>query len=177
MNRAIRFAPLDCPCLPNAPLPPSPTRLAPRAMPSALSPAAWTALWRPPWCTRCWAIACTASLWTTACCGSRWGQWGAGDIVRVYWLPDPSLSHLYICQQSWLPSAPPMCSSALLGCTCDRVCDHSQEAERVMETFNSHLHLPVTCIDHSKVITGGGRKKGGGTRRAHTVICLSPTGR
>ena len=57
------------------------------------------------------------------------------------------------------------------------VCDHSQEAERVMETFNSHLHLPVTCIDHSKVITGGGRKKGGGTRRAHTVICLSPTGR
>ena len=24
-----------------------------------------------------------------------------------------------------------------------------------METFNSHLHLPVTCIDHSKVIKGG----------------------
>ena len=21
-----------------------------------------------------------------------------------------------------------------------------------METFNSHLHLPVTCIDHSKVM-------------------------
>ena len=32
-----------------------------------------------------------------------------------------------------------------------------------METFNSHLHLPVTCIDHSKVI-----REGGGTReRTH----------
>ncbi|GAX77333.1 hypothetical protein CEUSTIGMA_g4779.t1 [Chlamydomonas eustigma] len=27
-----------------------------------------------------------------------------------------------------------------------------KEAERVMETFNSHLHLPVTCVDHSKVM-------------------------
>lgn len=26
----------------------------------------------------------------------------------------------------------------------------SQEQERVMDTFNNHLHLPVTCIDHSK---------------------------
>ncbi|KAL6756899.1 hypothetical protein V8C86DRAFT_2637023 [Haematococcus lacustris] len=27
-----------------------------------------------------------------------------------------------------------------------------KEQERVMETFNQHLHLPVTCIDHSEVM-------------------------
>ncbi len=29
------------------------------------------------------------------------------------------------------------------------VCACAQEQERVMDTFNNHLHLPVTCIDHS----------------------------
>ena len=27
-----------------------------------------------------------------------------------------------------------------------------QEAERVMDTFKNHLHLPVTKIDHSEVM-------------------------
>lgn len=27
-----------------------------------------------------------------------------------------------------------------------------QEAERVMDTFNSHLHLPVVLVDHSKAM-------------------------
>lgn len=27
-----------------------------------------------------------------------------------------------------------------------------QEAERVMDTFKNHLHLPVTMIDHSEVM-------------------------
>lgn len=25
-----------------------------------------------------------------------------------------------------------------------------QERERVMDTFKNHLHLPVTCVDHSQ---------------------------
>jgi GMP synthase PP-ATPase subunit len=27
-----------------------------------------------------------------------------------------------------------------------------QEQERVMDMFKNHLHLPVTCVDHSKAM-------------------------
>ncbi len=36
----------------------------------------------------------------------------------------------------------------------DSRCCHLQEAEQVMDTFNNHLHLPVTKVDDSdRVLT------------------------
>ncbi len=107
-------------------------RLAPRTTSFARCRAAWTALWPPRWCTRSWATAFTACSWTTAFCASR-----SASCFDRRAVDDASLQ----C------ASPALSSSASLGSFVPM-----QEQERVMDMFKNHLHLPVTCVDHSKAM-------------------------
>ena len=136
------------------PAPSAPPRGAPSCHPPCAAPPSLALA-----DARCWATGCTVCLWTTACCGTRQAGAGLGLLSCSQLVLRPPR------RRAWsIPAAPLVlcttlasqqaCRQAQLACSLpyqvpptapNRL--HPQEAERVMDTFNEHLHLPVTKVD------------------------------